>query len=125
MQCYETDTEMLWSPECDHSATTKCIGPVIRRLYNLNLSTIPLFVQVRIAYNTRKLGEYYQADLKQVSRKLPTEEKKKNIYIYIYIYEKFSLHVTSTSDSGIWGGVLESVQGMSNKCFRLRAEESD
>ena len=31
---------------------------------------------------------------------------------------KFSLYVTSTSNSRIWGGELESIQGMSDKCFR-------
>jgi len=33
-------------------------------------------------------------------------------------YEKFSLYVTSTSHSRIWGGVLGSIQEMSGKCLR-------
>jgi len=37
---------------------------------------------------------------------------------------RFSLHVTSTSDSWIWGHVLGSVQGGTNKCVRQGAKES-
>ena len=37
---------------------------------------------------------------------------------------KCCLYVTSTSHSRIWGGVLGSIQGMSDKCFRTCTKKS-
>jgi len=39
-------------------------------------------------------------------------------------YTKNCLHVTSTSCSGIWGGVVGFIQRMSVKCIRPSPKES-
>jgi hypothetical protein len=38
-------------------------------------------------------------------------------------YEKCFLHVSSTSDSEIWGCVLVSLKGMSDRCCRAREKQ--
>jgi len=36
----------------------------------------------------------------------------------MFLFHGLGLYITSTSHSQIWGGMLESIQGMSDKCFR-------
>jgi hypothetical protein len=38
--------------------------------------------------------------------------------------KEFNLHIFNASNSGLWGGVLESLQRGTDKCIRPGAKES-